>query len=96
MTITVPAGRALLVAAALAVSVTVPLMVTTGGDAPSRPVAQGYCAVGETEDPFTLNCVPGMATGTVPDQTDQVYANPSAPVAGDNGPMGGAAVGRSR
>ena len=95
MTITVRAGRALLVAAALAVSVVVPLTVTAGLGAPPRAVAQGYCAVGETEDPFTLNCVPAMATGTAPDQTDQVYANPNSPVAVDNGTMGGAAIGRS-
>ena len=54
-----------------------------------------HCAVGETEDPFTLNCVPAMATGTAPDQTDQVYANPNSPVAVDNGATGGAAIGRS-
>jgi hypothetical protein len=36
-----------------------------------------------------------MATGTAPDQTDQVYANPNSPVAVDNGTMGGAAIGRS-
>ena len=95
MTITVPAGRALLLAAASAVSVVVPLTVAAGGDAPSRAVAQSYCAVGESEDPFTLSCVPAMATGTVPDQTDQVYANPSAPVAGNNGATGGAGIGRS-
>jgi|SoiMethySBSTD1v2_1073268.scaffolds.fasta_scaffold1501489_2 hypothetical protein len=95
MTLTVPAGRPLVVVAALAVSVVVPLTVTAGRDAPARAVAQGYCAVGETEDPFTLNCVPAMATGTAPDQTDQVYANPNSPVAVDNGTMGGAAIGRS-
>lgn len=95
MTITVRAGRALLVAAALAVSVVVPLTVTAGLGAPPRAVAQGYCAIGETEDPFTLNCVPAMTTGTVPDETDQVYANPSSPPASDSGATGGTAIGRS-
>lgn len=95
MTLTVRTGRPLVAMAALAVSVVVPLAVAAGRDAPARAVAQGYCAVGETEDPFTLNCVPAMATGTAPDQTDQVYANPNSPVAVDNGATGGAAIGRS-
>ena len=55
MTITVPAGRALLLAAASAVSVVVPLTVAAGGDAPSRAVAQSYCAVGETEATMNLH-----------------------------------------